>query len=85
MRKDGTIVYAGAGVHNMRSVVGNASGNLYAATPDDIVSFTPGDRDSVKRVVGTGTTGYNGNTDKFGMSLTESDQVWPTFHERVTW
>lgn len=69
VRGDGTIVYVGAGVFDVRSVVGDSSGQLYAATASGIYEFTPGDQASVKRVVGTGTTGYNGNADKFGTLL----------------
>ena len=69
VRRDGTIVYAAGANLNLRSVVGDASGKLFAADPDTIVEFTAGARDSLKRVVGTGTTGYNGNTDRFGTLL----------------
>ncbi len=66
---DGTIVSARVGYVDARSVVGDADGRLYAAGRDRIVTFTPGDRGSLTPVVGTGTTGYNGNTDTFGAFL----------------
>jgi hypothetical protein len=66
MHRDGTIHYVAPGINGVRSVVGNGSGHLYAANASGIYEFTPGDPASVKRVVGTGTAGYNGNTDQFG-------------------
>lgn len=72
--RDGTIHYVGAGISGVRSVVGNGFGDLYAATASGIYEFTPGDRASVKRVVGTGTAGYNGDTDQFG-NLRPGDKV----------
>ena len=72
--RDGTIHDVGAEIFGVRSVVGNGFGDLYAATASGIYEFTPGDRASVKRVVGTGTAGYNGDTDQFG-NLRPGDKV----------
>jgi uncharacterized protein YjbI with pentapeptide repeats len=61
---DGTIstVSTGApGTYDIVSVVGDASGNLWAAAdnPDYLLQITPGGQTSV--AVGTGTSGYNGD------------------------
>jgi hypothetical protein len=67
VRQDGTIVSVAANDFDVRSVVGMPNGDLYASTnnPDHIVRV---DRESGRttKVVGTGTSGYNGNTNRFG-------------------
>jgi len=69
VKPDGTITtVAGGGAYDIRSVAGDPSGNLYATTPDDVLKVdVPGGK--VTRVVGTGTSGYNGNTSAGGMLL----------------
>ena len=61
---DGTITTVGAASYNVRSLVGDTAGNLYATTNDPAyllkINLTDG---GVTKVVGTGTSGYNGNTD----------------------
>ena len=55
---------------NVVSVTGDVLGTLYAATqgPDHLLQIAPAGTVSV--VVGTGTSGFNGNTDAFG-------RLWP--------
>jgi uncharacterized protein YjbI with pentapeptide repeats len=62
----GTITTINTGSYDVRSIVGDLSGNLYAATsnPDYLIKITP--TGQVTTVVGTGTSGYNGNTNAFG-------------------
>lgn len=64
---DGNIFFGGAEGFDVRSVVGTPDGTLYAGTnnPDYIVAV---DRDNGRGtpVVGTGTSGYNGNTTRLG-------------------
>jgi uncharacterized protein YjbI with pentapeptide repeats len=68
VQPDGTIatVAGGGGTYDIRSVAGDTSGNLYATTPDYVlkVDLTAG---KVTPVVGTGTSGYNGNTGSNGL------------------
>ncbi len=67
---DGTIttLVAGAEAGNVRAVAATADGVIYATTssPDYIIEIDP-DSGAVTKVVGTGTSGYNGNTDEFGL------------------
>jgi hypothetical protein len=62
----GTITTIATGGYDVRGVVGDLSGNLYATTnnPDYLIKVTPAGL--VTKVVGTGTSGYNGNTNAFG-------------------
>ena len=64
---EGTIKSVGAGDFDVRSVLGGPTGDLYAATskPDYIITVNPRDG-QVRKVVGTGTSGYNGNTTEQG-------------------
>jgi uncharacterized protein YjbI with pentapeptide repeats len=73
VQPDGTIAtVAGSGSYDIRSVTGDPSGDLYATTPDYLLKVDlPGGK--VTRVVGTGTSGYNGNTGSNG--LLPGDQV----------
>ena len=63
---DGTITTVGAagGTYDIRSVAGDTEGNLYAASnnPDFLLKVNLADGKTTK-VVGTGTSGYNGTTD----------------------
>ncbi|MBV8734714.1 MAG: hypothetical protein JO120_08045, partial [Solirubrobacterales bacterium] len=54
----------------VRSVTGGQDGNLYAATinPDYLLQINLASG-QVTRVVGTGTSGYNGNTNNLGLLL----------------
>ena len=56
--------------YDVRDVVGDATGALYATArnPDYLIKIVmPGGGDAtVTKVVGTGTSGYNGNTTPFG-------------------
>jgi uncharacterized protein YjbI with pentapeptide repeats len=65
--RDGTLVGVGAKDFDVRSVVGVPGGALYASTnnPDHIVRVDQ-DGGGTTKVVGTGTSGYNGNTNKLG-------------------
>ena len=69
-----TDVAGAAGPYDIVSVAGDAAGNLWAAAndPDYIlrVDLTSG---TTTVAVGTGTSGYNGNTNSFG--LANGDQV----------
>jgi len=60
----------GTASYDLRDVVGDATGALYATAvnPDYLVKIvmTGGGEASVTKVVGTGTSGYNGNTTPFG-------------------
>src|SRR5262249_11450292 len=68
-----TLTPRGAGVIHV-SVATGADGTIYAAThlPDHIVQINP-TSGAVTRVVGTDTSGYNGNTDELGMLLAGTD------------
>jgi len=69
---DGTITSIGPrpGHYDIRSVVGGPGGNLYAAThdPDYLLKINLSSG-VVTIVVGTGTSGYNGNSDEVGSLL----------------
>jgi len=56
--------------YDVRDVVGDATGTLYASArnPDYLIKIvmTGGGDAAVTKVVGTGTSGYNGNTTPFG-------------------
>ena len=62
----GTITTIDTGGYDVRDLVGDLSGSLYATTnnPDYLIKVTPAGQ--VIKVVGTGTSGYNGNTNAFG-------------------
>jgi uncharacterized protein YjbI with pentapeptide repeats len=63
--RDGTLsTVHGTDAYDVRGVVGDASGSLYVATrnPDHIVEVKLSSGQA-SEVVGTGTSGYNGNTD----------------------
>jgi uncharacterized protein YjbI with pentapeptide repeats len=65
--RDGTLsTVHGTDAYDVRGVVGDASGSLYVATrnPDHIVEVKLSSG-QVTEVVGTGTSGYNGNTNSF--------------------
>lgn len=64
----GTIYFGGAGDFDVRSVVGTPEGLVYAATnnPDYIVAVDDRNTGRGTPVVGTGTSGYNGNTTRLG-------------------
>lgn len=68
--RDGTIstVAAGTATGRVRAVTASADGVIYASTsaPDHLIAIDP-NRGAVTTVVGTGTSGYNGNTDRFGL------------------
>jgi uncharacterized protein YjbI with pentapeptide repeats len=63
--EDGKIVSAGAAEFDVRSVVGDSAGDLYATTDDYLLRIAGKDRE-VTKVVGTGTNGYNGNKNTNG-------------------
>ena len=67
----GGLIHTAPDTHgrNVVSVTGDVLGTLYAATqgPDHLLQITPDGTVSV--VVGTGTSGFNGNTDAFGRLL----------------
>ena len=67
VQRDGDLVGAGARDFDVRSVVGVPSGELYASTsgPDHIVRVDQ-DGGRTTKVVGTGISGYNGNTTRLG-------------------
>jgi uncharacterized protein YjbI with pentapeptide repeats len=67
VRRDGTLVSGGAEDFDVRSVVGVPNGDLYASTnnPDHVVKLDD-ESGRTTKVVGTGTSGYNGNTNRFG-------------------
>jgi hypothetical protein len=67
---NGTITTLGAGsiTGTVVSVAGDATGNLYAATDNpDYIYELPITGGPATVVVGTGTSGYNGNTDPNGL------------------
>ena len=74
---DGSITTVGPapGTYDVRSVVGAPDGSLYAATvsPDYLLKIDL-DSGQVTPVVGTGTSGYNGDEDNSG-SLRPGNQV----------
>lgn len=57
---DGDLGSARQNEINVRGVVGDAAGDLYAATPRALFKIDLGDMTATK-VVGTGKPGYNGN------------------------
>jgi hypothetical protein len=67
VRRDGTMASVAAGGLDVRSVVGAPTGDLYASTrnPDHIVRIDA-ETGRTTKVVGTGTSGYNGNTTRLG-------------------
>ena len=73
---DITTVGGGFGAYDVRSVVGDGTGSLYATTndPDYLIKVDPTGR-QVTPVVGTGTSGYNGNTDSLSGLLLPGTQV----------
>jgi streptogramin lyase len=68
----------GTASYDVRDVVGDSTGALYATTrnPDYLIKIvmTGGGDATVTKAVGTGTSGYNGNTTRFG-SLAPSTAV----------
>jgi uncharacterized protein YjbI with pentapeptide repeats len=71
VKADGTITTVpGTDDYDVRSIVGAADGTLYATTNDPAylieIDTTSG---QATKVVGTGTSGYNGNTDSLGLLL----------------
>jgi hypothetical protein len=72
VKPDGTIssVAGGGGDHVVQGVVGDLHGHLYATThdPGSVLEIDPTNH-KVDTVVGTGTNGYNGNTDSNGVLL----------------
>ena len=60
----------GTASYDVRDVVGDSTGALYAPTrnPDYLIKIvmTGGGDATVTKAVGTGTSGYNGNTTRFG-------------------
>ncbi len=68
---DGTIRTVGPspGTYDFVSVTGDATGHLYAATrnPDYLVQIDPTGSEPAKVVVGTGTSGFNGNRTSSGL------------------
>jgi len=75
---DGTIttLAPGSQTGDVRAVAANADGMIYAATnnPDAIIQIDP-DTGVVTTVVGTATSGYNGNSDEFGPQAGNLTQV----------
>ena len=68
VRPNGNLeVLGGTDTYDVRSVTGDASGNLYGATrgPDYLIQVDLSAA-LVSVVVGTGTSGYNGATDEYG-------------------
>jgi uncharacterized protein YjbI with pentapeptide repeats len=61
---DGRITTVGGDTYDIRGVAGDSAGALYATTndPDYVVKIDLA-KGSVTKVVGTGTSGYNGNSD----------------------
>ena len=74
---DGTItsVASTVGTYALQGIVGDRTGQLYAATtgPDYLIQLDPASG-QVTRVVGTGTSGYNGTSNDNG-NLLPADQV----------
>jgi hypothetical protein len=76
---DGTLsMLAGTNTYDVRSVVGDATGRLFAAAlnPDYLIQVDASDTVSV--AVGTGTSGYNGNSDPTYGVLLDGNQVLAT-------
>ena len=74
---DGTLsTIGGTNTYDVRSVTGDAGGNLYAAArnPDYIIQVDLNTA-LVNVVVGTGTSGYNSNTDSLTGLLLPGPQV----------
>jgi uncharacterized protein YjbI with pentapeptide repeats len=73
---NGTITTVMSGSYSVRSVVGDTAGNLYATTNDPayLIKIHLADG-SVTKVVGTGESGYNGNTDPNTGLLLPGNQV----------
>jgi len=65
-RRTGTIKSIDTRGLDVRSVIGDPNGDLYATTnaPDYLIKLTPAGE--MTKVVGTGTSGYNGNTTRSG-------------------
>jgi virginiamycin B lyase len=65
-----TTVGVGPGAYDLQSVAGDVTGNLYATTnnPDYLIKIDLA-TEQVTPVVGTGTSGYNGNTNSLGTLL----------------
>jgi uncharacterized protein YjbI with pentapeptide repeats len=77
IRADGTLsTIGGTNTYDVRSVTGDSGGNLYAATrnPDYIIQVDLNTA-LVSLVVGTGTSGYNSNTDSLTGMLQPGTQV----------
>ena len=76
VRPDGTIVTIAdaGGTYDIRSVAGGSTGNLYATTRDYVLEVDPAGG-KITPVVGTGISGYNGNTDPNFGTLLPGDQV----------
>ena len=73
---DGTLsLLEGTNAYDVRSVVGDATGSLYAAAhnPDYLIQIDTSGNVSV--AVGTGASGYNGNSDPDFGSLLDGNQV----------
>ena len=83
---DGTITPVGAAAYDVRGIVGGTGGNLYATTNDPAyllkIHLADG---SVTKVVGTGTSGYNGNTDPNTGLLLPGNQVRSTIPKACRW
>ena len=67
---DGKISSLDIGGYDIRSVIGDVSGTLYAAAskPDYLIKINLATH-AVTKVVGTGTSGYNGNATPLGTLL----------------
>jgi uncharacterized protein YjbI with pentapeptide repeats len=65
-RRSGTINSIDTHGLDVRSVIGDPNGDLYASTndPDYLIKISPAGE--MTKVVGTGTSGYNGNTTRTG-------------------
>ncbi len=78
VKPDGAITTVGnfGSAYDIRSVVGDANGHLYAAAhdPDYLLDIDLATGKATK-VVGTGTSGYNGNADPNSGSLLPGDKV----------
>jgi hypothetical protein len=73
-RRSGTIRSIDTHGLDVRSVVGNAVGDLFATTNDPDYLIEISRTGEFKKVVGTGTSGYNGNTTSTGQ-LAPGNQV----------
>jgi uncharacterized protein YjbI with pentapeptide repeats len=74
---DGSLsTVGGTNTYDVRAVTGDSAGNLYAATRDpDYIIQADLNTALVNVVVGTGTSGYNSNTDSFSGLLLPGPQV----------